>query len=307
MSDDLALKYRPKSFDEVVGNEAQIKAVKDALAHGNHVFLFTGDAGTGKTTLARICAAYLEASELDVHEINSSDNRGIDTAREIIEQTRYNPIDGKSVCWIIDEVHKATADWQNAMLRVLEEPPSYCYFFLCTTDPQKLISPLKTRCSIITTKLLDDVQMRQLLKRVMAGEEKKCGSEVLAKLMEVSGGCARRALKLLGKILWQEDEETQLEILDSDDSEGSAESIELCRVLVNEGATWAKVAEVLAKLDLTDCEGIRRQVLGYACAVALKQKKPSSRVIAMLEAFEAANTFVGKGSVFLACLRVCAG
>ena len=162
---ELYRKYRPSTLDEMVGNEATIKSLKAELENGSHVFLMTGPAGCGKTTLARIMAKEVNAGPLSIHEINSAENRGIDTAREIMEQMRYNPSDGDAIVWILDEMHQITSAGQNALLKALEDTPEHCYFFLCTTDPQKLIAPLKTRCSIINVKPLTNEEMTYLLKR----------------------------------------------------------------------------------------------------------------------------------------------
>ena len=143
---ELYRKYRPTTLDQMVGNEATIKSLKKELENGSHTFLFTGNAGCGKTTLARIIAKEVGAGELSIREINSADNRGIDTAREVMEQMRFNPSDGDALVWILDEVHMISSAGPNAFLKALEDTPSHCYFFLCTTNPEKLISPLKTRC-----------------------------------------------------------------------------------------------------------------------------------------------------------------
>ena len=156
---ELYRKYRPQTEDEMVGNESAIKAVKKELENGSHVFLFTGNAGCGKTTMARIIAKEVGAGDLSIREINSAENRGIDTARDILEQMQYMPSDGDALVWIFDECHKWTNDMQNAMLKPLEDTPDHVYFFLCTTDPQKLIKPLVTRCSVVAMKPLNDEEM----------------------------------------------------------------------------------------------------------------------------------------------------
>ena len=128
---ELYRKYRPNALDEMVGNEATIKSLKKELENGSHTFLMTGPAGCGKTTLARIMAKEVGAGPLSIHEINSAENRGIDTAREVMEQMRFNPSDGNAIVWIFDECHQWLAPVQNAFLKALEDTPAHCYFFLC--------------------------------------------------------------------------------------------------------------------------------------------------------------------------------
>ena len=148
-------KYRPKDFNEMVGDSAIIENLKTNIKKEDksHVYLFTGPAGCGKTTAALICANYIDNPQ--VIEINSANNRGIDTAREIIENINGRPIMGGSWVYIIDEVHETTKDWQDAMLKPLESTPPYVYFFLCTTNPEKLKTAVKNRCSIYNFKSIN--------------------------------------------------------------------------------------------------------------------------------------------------------
>ena len=141
----LYLKYRPKDFDEMVGNDETIESLKKLIQKEDrpHTYLFTGQSGCGKTSAARICANKLGAKGHSIIEINSSNNRGIDTARDIIDQMQYKPLEGNIWVFIIDEIHQTTSVAQNALLKPLEDTTDSAYFFLCTTDPQKLIKPLK--------------------------------------------------------------------------------------------------------------------------------------------------------------------
>ena len=236
---ELYRKYRPSTLDEMVGNEATIKSLKKELENGSHVFLFTGNAGCGKTTLARIIAKEVGAGELSIREINSADNRGIDTAREVMEQMRFNPSDGDALVWILDEVHMITSAGQNAFLKALEDTPSHCYFFLCTTNPEKLIAPLKTRCSIINVKPLEDKEMQFLLKRTCRAEGVKLNPEIIEKIISIADGGSRKALKLLAKVLYLDSDEERLEVLKSDDVAESQETIELCRALLSKDCSWS--------------------------------------------------------------------
>ena len=287
---ELYRKYRPNSFDEVVGNETAIKSLRKELENGSHVFLFTGSAGCGKTTLARIVAKEVGAGELSIREINSAENRGIDTAREILEQMRYNPSDGSSMVWILDEMHMITNAGQNALLKALEEVPESVYFMLCTTDPQKLITPLKSRCSIINVQPLSEDDMRYLLKRTARAEKIKLSNEVYDKIIEIAQGGSRKALKLLAKVLYLDSDEERFSVLKSENVSENEETIEFCRALLKKGNSFATIAGILKKLDISDVEKIRQAVMGYMNAVLLNGKVVPEAVAA-IQAFSSADTY----------------
>jgi DNA polymerase-3 subunit gamma/tau len=300
---ELYRKYRPESYDDMVGNDAAVKALKAELEEGSHVFLLTGPAGCGKTTLARICAHELGAGELSINEINSANNRGVDTARDIMEKMRYNPSDGEVMVWIIDEVHKTTNDWQNAMLKPTEDTPSHVYFFLCTTDPQKLIAPLKTRCSEVKLKPFDNEQMFYLLKRTARAEKKKISEKVLDRIIDLADGSGRKGMKLLNKVLFLEDEADQVSALKDGGSEDAQETIDFCRALFQKNPSWASVKEVLAKVDMSEPENIRYAVLGYANAILMKSGKVNGMAVAALEAFSEPTYNTKKFGITLATLN----
>ena len=133
---ELKDKYRPKSLDKIVEQPAMVSALKGFIAKNKipHSMLFSGAAGCGKTTAARVVADLLKCGPTDFHEINSANFRGIDTVREIQQRINLHAIGGKSRVWLIDEAHQLTKDAQNGLLKILEECPKHVYFMLCTTD-----------------------------------------------------------------------------------------------------------------------------------------------------------------------------
>lgn len=272
----LYLKHRPKSFAEMVGNQDEILALQDALDRDNppHVFLFAGNSGCGKTTTARIIANHLGVTELGIQEINAANARGIDTAREIIEKMRSTPIDGGCWAFIMDEAHRFTIDMQNAMLKPLEDTPAHVYFFLCTTDPQKLITPLKNRCFPVAFKAIPAPDLFLLLKRVQKAEGTSLSRDVLEAISKNSDGSPRSALQLMDKVLGADDEDAQLRLAEGGFvEEEDTETIAFCRLLLNPKSTWSDVAKAIKSLDVTDPEKIRYAVLGYMNAVLLSGKE----------------------------------
>lgn len=287
---ELYRKYRPGSLDEVVGNETAIKSLKAELENGSHVFLLTGPAGCGKTTIARIMAKEVGAGELSIHEINSAKNRGIETAREVEEQMRFNPGDGDALVWIFDECHQWLGPVQNAFLKAFEDTPEHVYFFLCTTDPQKLIAPLKTRCSIINVTPLTDDEMKYLLKRTSRAEGIKLSAEVYDKIIEMAQGGSRKALKLLAKVLYLDNDEERFEVLKKENVSENEDCIELCRALLKTGKSFSDLAGILKSIDTTEAEKIRQAVMGYMNSV-LMNGKPTAQAVAAMQAFSSADTY----------------
>lgn len=300
---ELYKKYRPNSFDEMIGNESVISNLKSLIEKGDkHVFLFTGQSGCGKSTSAFICMKMLKINKLSMVKINSSNNRGIDTARQIIEQIKSYPIEGDKWGFIIEECHMTTKEWQNAMLDELEFVPSHVYFFLCTTNPEKLLLALKNRCTTINFPPLQENDLMRLLKRINRKEDGKADNDIIEKIINMSYGSARKSLVLLEKII-NEDPERALEILKNEGDEEETEEIrELCRALIGRNRNWGEIAEVLNKLKDEDLEKIRRCILGYMNAVLLKGKE-NNRAGLVLEFFQEPFYNSGFPGLTLACYQ----
>ena len=301
---ELYNKYRPTTPEEILGNDIAVKSIQKELEAGTHVFLFTGNGGCGKTTSARVFAKVLGATELSIHELNSAENRGIDTVREISEQLRYPPLDDSKLVYILDEMHQQTSASQNALLKILENCPEYCYFFLATTNPEKLVQPLKTRCSIVNFKPLDHNTMFMLLRRVAHKEGIKVDMDILHKVADLSEGSSRQGLKILGSILYLENDEERKQFLEKNVfSDEKAEVIELCRALLRQEG-WDKYVECFEKLSAelsSGAEGIRQAIMGYAYAVLKKGLNPAAE--GMIQCFSNADCYKnGKFGIYVGTL-----
>ncbi len=144
-------KYRPESFDEVIGQENAVSLIQKAVQSGkpSHAYLFTGGRGLGKTTVARIFAKELGVKPGDIYEIDAASRRGIDDIRELRDHVRSAPIESKYKVYIIDEVHMLTKEAFNALLKTLEEPPAHALFVLATTDFDKVPETVRSRTQLL--------------------------------------------------------------------------------------------------------------------------------------------------------------
>ncbi len=209
MSDVLALKYRPKTFDEVIGQDNIVKQLRAALETNTlgHALLFCGPRGTGKTTTARIIARELNPGltnaelAMNVNEIDAASNTGVDNVREIIENIRYNTRGHKVV--ILDEAHMMTKNAFNALLKTLEEPPPGVMFILVTTEPHKLIATVVSRCQKYEFTEVDRETLEDYYNTVVQGEnlEDTISRDLVRGISLKAEGSVRDGLSLLQKAL----------------------------------------------------------------------------------------------------------
>lgn len=292
MSDDDAVElyrvYRPSEFDQVIGQD-EVVEVLESMIENNRVprcLLASGPSGTGKTTVFRILHDLLQCSDLDFHEINAASNRGIEMVRDLQSHVGMSPSKkGGSRIWMIDECHALTGDAQNALLKTLEDIPSHVYFFLASTDPQKLKSTIITRSTHLKFKDIEPRELVGLLNAVCKEERGKTLPESVGKKIALlAEGSARKALVILHPVIDKDfdDEEGMLELLEKQDVKRSA--VEICRGLMNKRTTWPEMATILRAVQ-EDPEQIRWMVLGYMANTALNGKPISGRAVMIIEHF----------------------
>jgi len=285
MKKELYLKHRPKSLAEVIGQKSTIKMLQSFIKKDKvpHALLFTGPSGCGKTTLARILRRKIGCGKFDFKELDCADFRGIDMVRNIRSHIQQVPIDGKCRVWLIDECHKMTNEAQNAFLKMLEDTPSHVYFMLATTDPNKLMRTIKTRCTEVTVKNLSDTDMFKVLDRVAIAENIDISKNIISKIFECSGGSARQALVLLNQISGLEDEKDMETILEDASAKEKGEFIG--KLLLNPNCKWKKIAAALRAAKDQEAEIIRWGVLGWMKAVLISNSPLSNRAYIIINAF----------------------
>jgi DNA polymerase-3 subunit gamma/tau len=217
----LARRYRSRDFDEIVGQEAIARTLKNAVATGRigHAYLFCGSRGVGKTSMARILArainaapgeltqaaeigeAILRGNDLDVVEIDGASNRGVDDARSLIAAAGLSPARCKFKIYIIDEVHMLTKEAFNALLKTMEEPPQHVKFILCTTEPEKLPATIRSRCQRFDFRLLSSAEIAGQLRRIVSSEHVDADDPVIAQVARLARGSMRDGLSLLDRLL----------------------------------------------------------------------------------------------------------
>lgn len=263
-------KYRPKTLKDVVGQDAAISLLQGRIENGGlpHAILLAGNAGVGKTSIARILAMnHLKCEPpWTLHELNIADLTSIDTVRRIQDQMDQQTLaGGKKRAWILDEVQSMGKPAQQAFLKILEEPPSHVYFILATTDAEKLVKPIRSRCTKVRLVPVSRDALLVLLKKVVKQERIKINKDMLDRIADQSEGSARDALTYLDAIKDLKNEEEQLAALSSITE--SAEAVELARVLMRPQTRWPDVKPILQKLQGEPVEMVRKTVLGYAAAI----------------------------------------
>ena len=232
----LALKYRPSTFDELIGQEVMVETIKNSILSNKtpNAYLFTGIRGVGKTTTARIvakalncingvekickenlcenCEAISNSNHIDVLEMDAASKTGVDDVRDLIEFSRYGPTSAKYKIFIIDEVHMLSKQAFNALLKTLEEPPEYLKFIFATTEIKKIPITVVSRCQRFDLSRIKSSELFDFLKQISLKEKGLISDDALKLIVKISEGSVRDSLSLLDRGLLSNSENEELSL-----------------------------------------------------------------------------------------------
>lgn len=300
-------KYRPLSFADVVGQEHVVTTLEQAAKLNKlaHAYLFAGGRGTGKTSVARILAKILmiqgiedekmqqqiikgveEGTIVDLLEIDAASNTGVDNIRDLIEKIQFSPVAASAKVYIIDEVHMLSKGAFNALLKTLEEPPSYAYFILATTELQKIPATIQSRCQSFPFRAIREEDIIRRLQYIADQERMQIDREAVRAVAAHSGGALRDAISLLDQ-LRALPKITVEDVLDRVGGTGE-EEVQAVLTAIDACDTEA-IITIVRRVEETGVplDSFLRQILGALrekMHEAISRKEPIDRALAMLDA-----------------------
>lgn len=259
-------KYRPTELDDVVGQD-HIKAGLQAVIDGGRqqTFLFEGPSGTGKTTLARLVAAKLGCTT--VKEFDAATHTGVDAMRKVAEGAQFVSMDGGNQAFIIDECHRLSKQAWESLLKDIEEPPAGVFWFFCTTEPNKILKTIRTRCITYTLKDVPWRKLLGLLSKVSEAEELGISDDVLDVCAEEADGSPRQALVNLATVAHCTNEDEARAALNR--LAGDKQAFDFARLIMKRDYKFTSACSLLKELKEIPPESIRHTVRAYATTTVM--------------------------------------
>ena len=270
-------KYEPEKLNNILGNENNKIILNGFLKQEKipQVYMLIGDFGCGKSLIANL---YSKELDCNIYELNASNDRGIDAIRNLLENCQFKSLDGKSKSYIIEESHQLPTLSQEAFLTTLQNPPENCYFFFCTTEKNKMLKTIISRCKIIEVNTYNTRELYPYLIDISLKESNEISKAVARKIVETSQGHIRDALQILEIVLQFKDENKQLEIANKE-LEEDKQIIDLCRILIKNETKWDDIKIILNKLQNENPEKIRKIIISYFGKVLLDKAHIRSAMI----------------------------
>lgn len=274
---ELTDKYRPKTFEEVLGQDSTIESLKNLIETRGGLppcLLISGDSGIGKTTIARITASLVGCldSTSNLIEINGAEKTGIDDMREVTESLKFFPLGkSKSRVVILDEAHRLSKNAWDSLLKPIEEPPPNTYWILCSTEPSKIPKAIQTRCTPYELKKVSVAKITKLLTFVCEQENYKTDKAIIMAAAMKAEGSPRRALKFLEMVHGLDSAAKAQELIKSigaDDSKSP--TIAMCQIIARRGSFLEAVAAI--KDTEEESETIRYITINYFNKVVIFAK-----------------------------------
>ena len=295
-TNNLALyrKYRPQEFNDVIGQDLATEMLKNAIKNNKiyHAYIFSGDRGTGKTTVARIFAKEIGCAPQDIFELDAASNNSVDDMRLIIDATKTSTFGSKYKIYILDEAHMLSKSAFNALLKTLEEPPSHVIFILATTDKHKIPNTILSRCQEINFISPRIEIIENLLTKVSEKENIKIQKEAKNKIAEEAKGSFRDALGILEKVINLNNNKKDITLKDLENSLGIISQNELMNTL--EAIGEKNILKLFTSINNLKLETGELVFRAYIDIVKLFELSLYMRFVSIEESFKIFNKEIGE-------------
>lgn len=288
MSDVLHRKYRPATFDDVVGQSTAVDSLIGVIERdASRAIMLSGPSGVGKTTLARIAAYEMGCGERDILEIDAATNTGVDHMRSLQEIIKYKPLSKSSMrAAIVDEAHRISHQAWDSLLKLIEEPPEHAVFFFCTTRADKVPQTIKTRCTHFPLKDVSKSDLEKLLSRVCEAEKIDLEDDIQRVIIKQANSSPRQLLVNLELCRDVSTRQEASEILAAEVE--SQSTYQLCKFLTTQGS-WRKAMQIVDEIESQGipAESVRISVCAYMSSALRKaaDEKQARFFLSVLDAF----------------------